>query len=187
MLKILFSFFLILVLNSCKINGNFKGLYSYYDSSKAKKPNLFVKTDFNTPICKLQPKELPQVHLINGLQLKSCLEKNDTTLVYIWTPQCKSKVCYPLNVIQEEAKKHNTELFIVAEYYDADLMDRSYTIEHPILGIDTKYYNSNLTTTYLTAFKKDLGCDDLKNQGRYILFCKGRIVKILDDIMNNWE
>ena len=70
-----------------------------------------------------------------------------------------SKVCIPLNVIQEICNKKNIQLYIVAEYYDLELMNKEYNISSPILGIDTDYYKTNLTSKYVKNFIKDINAN----------------------------
>jgi hypothetical protein len=48
------------------------------------------------------------------------------------------------------------ELFVVAEYYDTQKMDMLYKISKPLVGIDTEYYGTNLTSKYLNKFIADL-------------------------------
>ena len=51
----LLLFVLLVVFNSCiKINGDFKGLYSYYESTNKSNPELFVKLNSSDSICKIK-------------------------------------------------------------------------------------------------------------------------------------
>ncbi len=166
---------------SCSINGSFQGLYSYYSKTKGKNPQLLFKPNASIELCKLKISDTPKVYIINAAQLKHCISKTINSLVYIWAPKCKSKVCYPLNLLQQQCDKENFELFIVAEYYDYELMQFNYKIEKPIFGIDTEHYQSNLTSKYLSEFLYEL-TDTTKVNGRFISFRKGNFVKSFETI-----
>jgi len=130
-----------------------QGLYSYYDKVQGQKPNLIIKSE--KVICLIKQIDKPKIYVVNGKEIKNCIEntKKDA-LVYIWGPKCKSKICYPLNIIQSECDENNIELYIVAEYYDSELMDIHYNIKNPIYGIDIDYYKKKLSSKYLSKFTR---------------------------------
>jgi hypothetical protein len=66
----------------------------------------------------------------------------------------------------------NITLFIVAEYYDNDLMQINYITSRPIFGIDVEYYQSNKTSKYLSKFLYDLAAKG-EMVGRLIYFEDG--------------
>jgi hypothetical protein len=152
LILILLSFFI----NSCTIKGNFKGLYSYYENTKKEKQELFINLDVNDSVCVNESKPKDKIYIINGSQLKDCLRKNKKSIVYVWDLKCKSKICYPLELIQSHCNKNNLSLFIIAEYYDAEIMSYKYDINKNILAVDTKYYKSNLVSNYMDKFLKDI-------------------------------
>ena len=171
---------------SCRINGNFKGLYSYYNKSKKSNPDLFVIPDKAKSICNLTKPNIPKVYIINGMNLKKCFQNKKDIILYIWGPNCKSKICYPLEILQRECDENDIELYIVAEYYDAELMEIIYNIQNPIFGIDIEYYNSNLTSKYLTEFIQDLtGTNDISNKFYY--FKNGAFQNSFESIENSIE
>ncbi|GGW75501.1 hypothetical protein DFQ11_1254 [Winogradskyella epiphytica] len=171
---------------SCGIKGGFQGLYSYYNKSKKINPNLFIIPDPLKTICELTKSDTAKVYLINGKDLKKCLDKKQDVIVYIWGPKCKSKICYPLDILQEMCNENNIELYIVAEYYDVKLMEINYNIENPIFGINTKYYDSNLTSKYLTEFIKDLTLQD-NIENRFFHFKQGNFINSFESIENSIE
>lgn len=179
---LIFSFSIIL-LNSC-VQGSFKGLYSYYERSIKEKPGIFINTknldSINGKFSKLDN----YVFIINGKDLKNCLKENDKSFIYIWGAKCSSKICYPLELINNHCKKNNVSLFIVAEYYDSENMSYDYELDKNILAIDTKHYNSNLTSKYLNLFLKDidnnLNYDDIPE--RYLYFEKDKYIKSYESI-----
>ncbi|MEZ4854050.1 MULTISPECIES: hypothetical protein [Flavobacterium] len=177
---LLFSFIL---LTSC-VQGSFKGLYSYYDRSIKEKPEIFINTKnldtINGKFSKLEN----YVFIINGNDLKKCLKENDKSFIYIWGAKCSSKICYPLELIDNHCKKNNVSLFIVAEYYDSENMSYDYELDKNILAIDTKHYNTNLTSKYLNLFLKDidnnLNYDNIPE--RYLYFEKDKYIKSYESI-----
>ncbi len=169
-INILSVIILVLFSTSCSVNGTLQGLYSYYNKTKSKNPQLFVKPNATESICTLENTKEPKVYVINGKLLKECIQNKDA-LVYIWPPKCKSDVCYPLHLIQKKCDEKHIDLFIVAEYYDYKLMQQTYKIKRPIFGIDTKYYRTNLTSKYVARFNFDL--IGKKTTDRFIYFKKG--------------
>lgn len=166
-------------ITSCSIKGNFKGLYSYYESEKKVSPNLFKK---NVQICTLKYNQY--VYIINGINLKNCIASEEKSLIYIWEPHCKSKFCLPLGTIQEICKEKGIKLYIVAQYYDSELMSKKYNLDSPIFGIDTEYYNTNLVEKYVTKFIHDFNINKEIGE-RYLYFENGNFVKSYDDIYTN--
>ena len=162
---------LLIFIASCTIKGDFKGLYSYFRNTQNKRPDLFITLDSSHTLNLNSAKEKNKIYIINGLQLKKCLRSNNRSIVYFWDLNCKSKICYPLELIQAHCKKNNLSLFVVATYYDAEIMSFNYELDKNILAVDTKYYKSSLVNKYLTKFLKDIDSkliyDDLN---RYLYF-----------------
>ncbi len=173
-----------LILSSCRIKGNFQGLYSYYEKSKKNNPNLFVIPEPTNSICTLNRDNVGKIYLTNGKALKNCLENKKNVIVYIWGPKCKSKICYPLETLQQISVENEIELYIVAEYYDNELMEAEYNLKNPILGIDTKYYNSNLTSKYLSEFISDLTNNDYI-ENKFYVFKDGLFQNSYESIENS--
>ncbi|VDH05984.1 Uncharacterised protein [Bergeyella zoohelcum] len=168
----------LLILQSCMINGNFKGLYSYYESTYESKPELFSKEKW-----KCTPKDNNIVQIINGKDLEKCLSTSSRSLVYIWGPRCKSDICYSLDAIQKFCDDRKIKLFVVAEYYDLEQMDKNYILKNPILAIDVQYYGTNLTSKYLKLFLKDIHIESF--QERYLLYEKGVLKRKIDDLFKD--
>lgn len=174
-------FILLLCLNSCSINGSFQGLYSYYDKTKSKDPDLLVKPSAINPLCQLKQSSPPKILVVNGASLKTCINTAEKAVVYIWSPKCKSKNCYPLDLLQQKSNTGNINLFIVAEYYDSELMGLNYEIDRPIYGIDIDYYNSSLTSKYLPLFLKDLTATTVPKT-RFLYFENGELKRTFNEI-----
>lgn len=174
---LLISALLLFLLNSCHISGSFKGLYSYYNKTKKESPDLLLKS--STDICSLTYSS--NVYIINGQNLKNCLKQEDKSMVFIWAPKCTSRVCIPLDVVQEYCTKNHITLSVVAEYYDSELMKKVYNIKKPIFGIDTEFYQTSLTDRYLNAFMNDIAQTNYSNK-RYLYFEKGVLKNMIDEL-----
>lgn len=161
---------------SCTIKGSFRGLYSYYGKTKSSHPELLLKPAPDSSICEMKNEGNPRVYVINGNSLKKCLEKTGSAIVYIWSPGCKSELCYSLNLVQQECDKKGVDLYIVSEYYEYGQMSLRYRIRRPILGIDTEYYKTNLTSKYLSRFLRNLG-SSARFEKRFFYFENGRMTR----------
>lgn len=150
-MKCLYIFLCLIGLISCKIEGNLKGLFSNYKNTKSLSPNLIVSSD-KTSYCDSTFLDSNLVVLINHSELLECIQRHDNSIVYIWKPNCHGNYCYSPKLIQQKCKEHKITLFLVAEYFDSEKMSFNYHIEKPILGIDTHYYKTNLTSKYLKRF-----------------------------------
>lgn len=178
---ILFTTVALVFWTGCTIQGSFQGLYSYYSRTKSKDPDLLIKPDAATSICEINKSDSPRVYVINGINLKNCVKNQDKALIYIWAPKCKGKFCYSLNSLQSKCNLKDISLFIVAEYYDSELMQRNYQTQKPIFGIAVDYYNSNRTSRYLSKFIYDL-TNEKDLIGRFIYFENGLFKKSFEAI-----
>ena len=169
------------MLNSCRYNGTLQGLFSYYEKTKSKNPDLLVSPNSKISICEIEKTETPKIYITDGLKLKECIKNYDNLIIYVWSPKCRSKLCYSLNALQQICDFNHIELIIVSEYYDSELMQVNYEIKKPIFGIDTEYYKTNLTSKYLSKFIFDLTLQQNVN-GRLLHFKKGVFLKATDSI-----
>ena len=147
--------FIAFLLVSCRISGNLKGLYGYYNKTKSESPDLIVHPNSGN-ICKANWSESNRVFATNGKELGNCIKEENHAVVFIWTPNCHGQFCYSLDAVQQACNQKKIELYIVAEYYDSEKMKMNYTLKRPIYGIDTKYYKTNLTAKYLSRFLMDM-------------------------------
>lgn len=118
---------------------------------------------------------MPRVYVIHAGTLKDCLKSGSKAIVYIWSSRCRSELYYSLNLVQERCNAKGIKLFIVAEYYDDELMNFNYNIERPILGVDTEYYRTDFTSRYMSRFLNELASVS-KFENRFFYFENG-IVK----------
>ena len=169
------------MLQSCRIEVPLGGLVSCYKKTKEEAPEVISSDSFN---CGIDPQESQGVLLANGMDLNSCIQKHEKSLVYIWAPNCRGDLCYALDLFQSELDKKGIELFVVAEYYDSEKMSKSYKLSNPILGIDIKHYRSIFTAKYLRRFLHDVSKGEVNRlDGRLLYFEKGEFVDIYSDLM----
>jgi hypothetical protein len=171
---------IILLFLSCKINVN--GVKSNYTKSKSEKETFFLLEQEYGSICEISDTNKEKhVYIANGKNLNECLKKKENVIVYIWEPHCKSKVCYPLNYIELKCDENKAELYVIAEYYNTKLMLAENDLKSLIIGVDTKYYGTNITSKYLSKFIYDLTGEN-KTNGRYLKFQKGKFVNSFKDL-----
>lgn len=173
---ILSSFLVLFMPISCAINGTFQGLYSYYKKTKKTNPGLLVENYDSNSLCSLSENDIGKIYIINGIELKKCVVNTDNALIYIWGPKCNSPICYPLNLLQEICNENKIELYIVAEYYDAKLMNIKYNIKKPIFGINTNYYKTNLTDKYLPKFIQEITSSNMTIENRFLYYQGGKFI-----------
>lgn len=167
---------------SCAIKGDFKGLYSYYEKTQTEMPHLFKKVSESETICNLKNENESKVYIVNGQKIRQCLKSYENAIVYIWRPRCTSEICYPLSIIQKKCNERGIPLFIIAEYYDGELMNESYMIEKPIFGIDVNYYKTGLTAKYKKLFLKDLIGNEETVNGHFLKFNYGNFESGFDKL-----
>jgi hypothetical protein len=175
-----------MLFSSCSINGSLKGLYGYYNITKKDCPGLLVRPQAPDSICQRSQPATPVVYVINGVDLKRCLSGLNNALVYFWKSNCSSPMCYPIEVVQQKCNVQNVDLFVVAEYYDTYSMNNKYDVSRPVLGIDTRYYKSNMTKKYMSRFLQDLAEVEYTESSLYY-FKKGQLVKVERDLSALFE
>lgn len=164
------KYLLLLVLfTSCSINGSFQGLFSYQEKVEKSNPGLIQKA--KDSICNITNPEKPTVYKINGQEIRTCIATDPKALIYIWRPNCSSKICVPLEILQDLCNQNDIELYIVSEYYDSEKMSYRYNVERPVFGIDTNYYKSDLTKKYVKGFIRDVTDDsDIDSDNSFMFY-----------------
>ena len=118
------------------------------------------------------------IQAINAIQLKEIIDKEQQTLVYIWAPNCKSKVCIPISTAKIYGDKTKSKVIILMEYYNLDILRPQTDNFVDIYGINYKAYNSNVCNIYMRRFLKDL--TSTNNQiplgDRFLFFEKGKFI-----------
>jgi len=163
---------LLFAISGCSIHGSFQGLYSYQNKTAKIAPNLIQKP--GNPVCDLLQQDPPVVYPVDGSALKLCVAPFDKALVYVWRPRCSSDICISPMHLQDFCNTNGIELFIVAEYYDHEMMQLSNSIKRPVFGVDCDHYSSHLTKQYMSGFLSDLTGTEVKYGAQFFfLFKKG--------------
>lgn len=162
------------------VNGELKGLYGYREKTANAHPGLLQNVP-DSALCRFPKPQKPLVLVSNGKALKACVSQSAHAIVFVWDPLCKGARCYPPNAIQAACRKRKLELYVVAEFYDGGKMMRNYGLDHPIIGVDTDFYRSNLTQTYLKRFFEDLIGQPFERYNIF-RFDQGKLTRAFDDI-----
>lgn len=170
------SFILFFIFTSCSIQGTLQGLVSYYKKTKKENPQLLYHLKGGEDICNYTSNAINKVVVTNGKTIRNCINNHSKSIIYFWSPKCKSRTCYPLEAVQAACTKAKIQLFIIAEYYDVQLMSKNYELEKPIVGIDTKYYKTNFTNKYVSKFFRDIGVNNSDIQ-RFSYFENGIFIR----------
>jgi hypothetical protein len=133
---------------------NTPGLHSGYDKLNAASKEKIVFTPQNEKPCDLQSDQ--KIRAVNAAQLRNCLKEKDSSIVYIWSPDCHSSKCIPLGAAENYCKEHNLSIFIVAEYYDLDKTFKYNNAKTPIFSIDHLYYKTDNCNKYRKIFTNEL-------------------------------
>jgi len=182
--NVLITILILIITCSCSIQGSFQGLFSYYKKVNKESPTLIRKVNKETLVCNVNYSDSCRVLLLNGKDLAQCIKKEKKTILYLWAANCHSPYCYGLDRVQAYCKEKKIKLYVIADYYDNDLMNEYYNLEYPIIGIDTKYYKTNFTSTYKKKFLADLSIIE-KDYHRLLYLENGKFIKsfrVLDEI-----
>lgn len=148
---------MIAILASCSIN--IRGVVSDYKKVNSINPNLIRKINSQDAICGAGYSDSCKVIVVNGNQLKNCIQNKDKAVIYLWNGNCKSDYCYGLDRVESYLAEKNITLYVVAEYYDHRLMSEFYDLTYPIVGIDTEYYKTDRVNKYIKYFFTDLSVE----------------------------
>lgn len=166
-LKPLFLFFAFSLLSSCYISF---GTTSEYRYIKSNNPTLLKHLKGTDLVCNAQYSDSCKVIVTDAITLKKCLFQNDKAVVFIWKPGCmRNAENYSLDSLQRFFSEKGIALYVVARNYTG-LMNKKYHLDYPIIGIDTKYYKSNLVKKYLGKFVFDLAKIKYEDDGRPIMY-----------------
>lgn len=174
---IFFTFIISLAISSCiSIDGFNMGYKKLNDQEK--KDIKFIPLDSAIDSYANSKKILS----INGKQLKEHIRNNDTSIVYLWGPNCHSSSCIMLFAFENFCSERNYNLYILAEYYDIDqIKAQSSNLEFPVLIANHKYYNHRYANKVRKLFVDDLlGETKLSKDEkyfRYLIFKGNKLIK----------
>ncbi len=169
---------------SCKVITESHGFYIGYETLSEKEIEQVVFVDPKEAISDLENDQ--KIYAINGKQLKDCISKSDTSVVYIWGPRCHGSACISILSCQKYCSENNYDLFVVADYYDMEMMEIQNHSKSPIFIANHQYYNKRYCQKLTQLFLKELVGPDFEGQenelGRFLLFDKGEFVNGKQDL-----
>lgn len=163
------------------------GLYTGYNrlNESDKEDIVFLNKDSN--ICNL--KDHNKIFAVTGKQLRACLKNNDTSIVYIWAPDCHSQSCILVSACQQYCSSKNYNLYVVAEYYSIKKMQIQNVSDFPMLTSNQRYYKIEFVDKLYRHFSADLTDGEiLKNENagyRFLVFKGDRFIKGKSDLFEN--
>lgn len=162
-----------LLLSSCIIQINGISLSKDYKHLPESCKKRFVEA--NVPLDSLRYDG--NVYLITTDVLFSHIEKEDSSLVYIWTPYCKSDACCSPQMFEEYCQAHGYRPYIILDQYTE--WQQYYDGKSRLLMFDPKQWDTNSCHKYIDNI-------DIALTGRipkvniyagYHLYGKGHLVK----------
>ena len=167
--KLSFYLILIITMSSCFIT-NTPGFYNGYKNLSENEKSQIIFVNKDSSICDLNERK---IYSINASQLKECLSKNDTSIVYKWGAKCSSKNCVLIEYLQRYCDKKGYNLYVVADYYHMEEMKIQNVARYPIFIANHIYYNKYYANSLNKKFIKDLlNGSEIKGEDyyRYLMF-----------------
>ena len=171
--------FLVLILNSCSIQGLTN---DYGKLSEQEKLQII-------PLVGFEKLSLDTIYKINGEQLRTELAKHEKSMVYIFKNGCTSDYCKPMYVYENYAITNGYTLFLVMDGYCNldETLDQRANFSSQLFSIDNEYYNCDSRTRYSRYFENELrGLPrETKSKeyfGSIYFFSKDKIEKITNEL-----
>lgn len=175
--KLVIFFTVICSLSSCYIKGLTNG---YKRLSTEEKQNIV----FDKKNCISQYTDT--IYAYRGKDFQKCLFTNDTSVVYRWDPNCSSKSCIPLTLLQYYCDKKKYTLYVLLEYFDFPKQKILGSPAKSIIVSDFKHYKTNFADASTNSFIEDLTSLDKKNKlikfKRFLFFKNGKFLFAKDSL-----
>lgn len=120
-----------------------------------------------------------RIMAVTAEQLSTLLKKNDTTLLYLWSPRCSSSSCVSLKAVQDYCDQAKLPLYVLTEYY-TDAFPQNELLSRPMLSVNEFHYKTSYCNSYMKRFLSELIPDDNRESDsnhRFLLFTKGSFVQ----------
>lgn len=166
--------------SSCLISIHGRGPGNDYKfiTEAERKQIIFVEREEG--ICDL-PHDSSKIFAVTGTQLKECLKNNDTSVVYMWSPNCPGESCILISACQKYCDENNYKLYVVADYYDMKVMNAQNVAVEPILIPNHFYYEKDFFNRIKKLFRADLlGREPSKEETgwcRFMLFKGDQLIE----------
>lgn len=117
------------------------------------------------------------VYLITTDVLLSQIEHEDSSLVYIWTPYCKSDACSSPQMFEEYCQAHGYRPYIILDQYTE--WHQYYNGKSRLLMFDPKQWDTNSCHKYIDNIDIALtgSVPKANNYASYHFYSKGQHVK----------
>ncbi len=120
-----------------------------------------------------------RIMAVTAEQLSALLKKNDTTLLYVWSPHCSSSSCVSLKAVQDYCDQANLPLYVLTEYF-TDAFTQNEFLSRPMLSVNEFHYKTSYCNSYMKRFLSELiPKDQLQSVShhRFLLFSNEHLVQ----------
>ncbi|NJL75536.1 MAG: hypothetical protein HC892_11410 [Saprospiraceae bacterium] len=147
-------FLLLLLLGGCgaivvEVGG---GLFSGYDKLSKIQQKRFIKVEHHQSLSAGDK----SIYLISGATLNTMANHHNATLIYFWSPNCTSKVCYSLSSIKNYCVEKNFNFILIAEYINLERFEEAFDAGITIYMPNFLNYGIDYCNRYMRVFKKEL-------------------------------
>lgn len=185
--KLILGLLIFSIIMGCVV-PNFKGLKSDYKKLSQDEKAKVVKFQDELIIKRLLQDDT--IYSISSKPIENyiSIDKEDV-VIYIWSPNCSSPYCYPIEYVQEICSRRDQKLIVIIEYFDMSQIrtQKLDVLEFPLFSIDTEFYGTDFCNKYVNLFICDLlNMNELPDEIRYknyFLFSEGKFVKAINDIV----
>lgn len=173
------------LLPSCFIT-NTPGFYSGYKKLNPEQKQSIIFVGDQTTICDLSNDQ--KIYSITAAHLLNCLKKNESSIVYFWSPNCHSKSCISLLAAENYCNKNKFRLYVITDYYDLEKTKIQNVTSSPILSVNHQYYKTDYCDRYIKLFtnelirNKKLGAEEYYN--RFFIFKTDSLVRTQNELAN---
>ena len=186
MKKLLFILLIITTLASCVV-GDLTGLTSGYKHlSPAEKGKIVTLAD-DASIAELAKSDT--IYRMTSHPLKNYLKAvKGEVVLYFWSPNCASSVCYSLESVQELCTQRHQKLIVFTEYFDLPQIEaqKLAALDFPLFSIHAEFYKTDFCDKYVKRFLADLlnmkKVPDDVLYNRYFLFSDSKFINSVNDI-----
>ena len=186
MIKSPFLLLLSFLISGCFI-ANTPGFYSGYKNIQPDRKQNIIFVEDSLEICHLKNDQ--KIYSITAAQLLKCLQNNDSSIVYFWSPNCSSKSCILLDAAQNHCDRKRYTLYVITEYYDMEKTEPQNTAGLSLFSINHQYYKTDYCNKYVKRFTAELTKNGAPDKGesyyRYCLFYKDKFVRRKENLLEN--
>lgn len=172
------------LLSGCFIT-NTPGFYSGYKKLNADQKQSVVFVEDKTTICDLNNDQ--RIYSITASHLINCLKNSDSSIVYLWSPNCHAKSCISLLAAENYCNKNNYSLYIITEYYDLEKTKLQNIASRPILSVNQKYYKTDYCNRYMKLFTNELLRNkktDVEHGHRFFVFKADSLLRTQNKLLD---